>query len=68
MTDERQPGEGTREYLEEQGYEVVNDGTDSPERFNYHSGYKAARMVADGKVDGGMLICGTFSCARDDAW
>ena len=35
-------------------------GTDSPERFNYPvSGYKVARMVAGGEVDGGILICGT---------
>ena len=47
-------------YLQEKGYEVINVGTDSPERFNYPvSGYKVARMVADGEVDGGILICGT---------
>ena len=47
-------------YLEEKGYEVVNVGTDSEERFNYPvSGYKVARMVASGEVDGGILICGT---------
>ena len=44
----------------EKGYEVINVGTDSSERFNYPvSGYKVARMVADGEVDGGILICGT---------
>lgn len=47
-------------YLEEKGYEVVNVGTDSTERFNYPvSGYKVAKMVASGEVDGGVLICGT---------
>lgn len=47
-------------YLEEKGYEIVNVGTDSTERFNYPvSGYKVARMVASGEVDGGVLICGT---------
>ena len=47
-----------KEYLEEKGYEVINVGTDSSERFNYPvSGYKVARMVADGEVDGGILIC-----------
>ena len=47
-------------YLEEKGYEVINVGTDSSERFNYPvSGYKAAKMVASGEVDGGVLICGT---------
>ena len=47
-------------YLEEKGYEVINVGTDSEERFNYPiSGYKVAKMVASGEVDGGILICGT---------
>ncbi len=47
-------------YLEEKGYEVVNVGTDTNERFNYPvSGYKVAKMVASGEVDGGILICGT---------
>lgn len=47
-------------YLEHKGIEVIDVGTDSPERFNYPiSGYKAARLVADHKVDGGVLICGT---------
>lgn len=47
-------------YLEDKGYEVISVGTDSSERFNYPiSGYKVARMVADGEVDGGILICGT---------
>lgn len=47
-------------HLEAKGIEVVNVGTDSPESFNYPiSGYKVARMVADGEVDGGVLICGT---------
>ena len=35
-------------------------GTSSSERFNYPvSGFRAARMVASGEVDGGVLICGT---------
>ena len=49
-----------KEYLEGKGYEVIDVGTNSAERFNYPvSGYKVARMVADGEVDGGILICGT---------
>ena len=49
-----------KKYLEEKGYEVINVGTDSSESFNYPiSGYKVARLVADGEVDGGILICGT---------
>ena len=47
-------------YLEEKGIEVIDVGTNSPSRFNYPvSGYKAAKLVAEGKADGGILICGT---------
>ena len=47
-------------YLQDKGYEVINVGTDSTERFDYpKSGYKVACMVASGEVDGGILICGT---------
>jgi len=47
-------------YLESKGHEVINVGTDSPERFNYPvSGYKVAQMVVKGEVDRGVLICGT---------
>lgn len=49
-----------KKYLEEKGYEVINVGTDTSESFHYPiSGYKVARMVADGEADGGILICGT---------
>ena len=49
-----------RAYLENKGIEVLDAGTNSTERFNYPvSGYKVARLVADGVVDGGVLICGT---------
>jgi ribose 5-phosphate isomerase B len=49
-----------RAYLEEKGYEIVNVGTDSTESFAYPiSGYKVGKLVADGEVDGGILICGT---------
>ena len=47
-------------YLENKGIEIINVGTDTTERFDYPvSGYKVAKMVADGKVDAGVLICGT---------
>ena len=47
-------------YLQEKGYELINVGTDDPGRFDYPiSGYKVAKMVAAGEVDGGILICGT---------
>lgn len=49
-----------KKYLEDKGIEVVNVGTDSKERFDYPiAGYKVAKMVAEGAVDGGVLICGT---------
>ncbi len=49
-----------RAYLEEKGIEVVDVGTNSANRFDYPiSGYKVAKLVAEGKVDGGVLICGT---------
>ena len=47
-------------YLVEKGYEVINVGTDESSSFHYPvSGYRVARLVADGEVDGGILICGT---------
>ncbi len=47
-------------YLESRGIEIIDVGTDSPDRFDYPiSGYKVARLVADGAVDGGVLMCGT---------
>ena len=49
-----------KEYLESKGYEIIDVGTNSTESFNYPvSGYRVARLVADGDVDGGILICGT---------
>lgn len=47
-------------HLKENGHEVMDVGTNSPERFHYPiSGYQVAKMVASGEVDGGILICGT---------
>jgi ribose 5-phosphate isomerase B len=47
-------------YLQEQGYEVINYGTDSEERFNYPvSGEAVANAVIAKEVDKGILICGT---------
>ena len=49
-----------KEYLEGKGIEVVDMGTNTPGSFHYPiSGYKVAKMVAAGEVDGGILICGT---------
>ena len=48
------------EHLKERGYEVVNFGTDTSDRFDYPiAGYKVGRAVADGECDLGILICGT---------
>lgn len=48
------------EYLLEKGMEVIDAGTNSEERFDYPvSGYRVAKMVAEHKADGGILICGT---------
>lgn len=47
-------------YLEEKGYEVINVGTDENKSCNYAEfALKAARMVVNNEVDGGILICGT---------
>lgn len=47
-------------HLEEKGITVVDVGTNQPESFPYAvSGYRAAKLVAAGEVDGGVLICGT---------
>lgn len=48
------------EHLTDRGVELVDVGTNSPESFDYAiSAYRVARLVADGEVDGGVLICGT---------
>ncbi|MCR5826646.1 MAG: ribose 5-phosphate isomerase B [Oscillospiraceae bacterium] len=48
------------DYLKSKGVEVVNVGTDTNERFDYPvAAYRAAKLVAAGEVDGGVLICGT---------
>lgn len=47
-------------YLEAKGVTLENVGTDAPESFPYAvSGYRVAKLVAEGAVDGGILICGT---------
>ena len=50
-----------KKYIEEKyGYEVINYGTDSAERFNYPiSGEAVANAVVSGEVDKGIVICGT---------
>lgn len=47
-------------HLEERGIEVINVGTDTNDSFDYPvAAERVGRMVADGTVDGGVLICGT---------
>lgn len=46
--------------LRERDIEVLDVGTNAPESFPYAvSGYRAAKLVAEGAADGGILICGT---------
>lgn len=48
-------------YIEDKyGYEVINYGTDSTERFHYpESGKAVAEAVIANEIDKGILICGT---------
>lgn len=47
-------------WLRTQGYEVTDVGTDSEERVDYpHFGAAVASMVGEGKVDRGVLVCGS---------
>ncbi len=49
-------------YLRDQGYEIINVGNDDPlDRQDDYPiyGYRVARLVADGKADLGICICGT---------
>ena len=48
------------EHLRAQGHEVTDVGAYSAERCDYPVyGYRAAQLVANGKADFGVLICGT---------
>ena len=48
------------ELLKENGHEVVDYGTNSPESCDYPVyGEKVGRAVASGEVERGILICGT---------
>ena len=47
-------------YLESKGHEVLNFGIDVEERTDYPvRGETAARAVADGRAERGILLCGT---------
>jgi ribose 5-phosphate isomerase B len=46
--------------LASQGHEVIDMGTNSSRSCDYPDvGFSAAKAVADGKVDRGILVCGT---------
>lgn len=48
------------EYLSGKGYDVVDVGVDSPISVNYPTyGEKAAKLVASGECELGIIICGT---------
>ena len=47
-------------HLEKKGYTIIDVGTEGYESVNYVDyALKVAEMVASGKVDKGILICGT---------
>ena len=47
-------------WLQAQGYEVIDVGTDSEERVDYpHFGAAVARLVAAGDVMRGVAVCGS---------
>ena len=48
------------DYLNNQGLEVIDLGTNSPESVDYPIfGKKVAQSILEGKVDRGIIICGT---------
>ena len=49
-----------RDYLLQEGHEVEDVGTFSEESVHYPEfAFKVARLVADGKVERGVLVCGS---------
>ncbi|MCX7821890.1 MAG: ribose 5-phosphate isomerase B [Syntrophobacterales bacterium] len=49
-----------RDYLKREGYEVEDVGTFSDESVHYPEfAFRVAKLVAEGKVDRGVLICGS---------
>lgn len=52
--------EEIKAYLESQGHEVINFGTDTHDSCDYPEfGEKVGRAVASGEADYGIAICGT---------
>ncbi|MDR0854092.1 MAG: ribose 5-phosphate isomerase B [Clostridiales Family XIII bacterium] len=51
---------GLRDYLSDEGYEVVDLGTESGESVDYPVyGKKCAEYVVSGQADKGIVVCGT---------
>lgn len=49
-----------RDYLKKEGYEVEDVGTFSEESVHYPVfAFRVAKLVADGKADRGILVCGS---------
>ncbi len=49
-----------KSYLNRRGIDIVDAGTDNGDSVDYPDfGLKVAEMVASGKADGGVLVCGT---------
>lgn len=49
-----------RDYLKKEGYEVEDVGTFSEESVHYPEfAFRVAKLVADGKADRGILVCGS---------
>ena len=52
--------EAIKQMLVDEGYTVLDVGTDSEERVDYPDfGVAAGRLVADGSADYGVLVCGS---------
>lgn len=52
--------EHVKSYLQSKGHEVIDVGCPSKERCDYPDyGSKAAKAVAEGKADRGVLVCGS---------
>ncbi|MFH1873996.1 MAG: ribose 5-phosphate isomerase B [Pseudomonadota bacterium] len=52
--------ETLKQYLKEKGYQITDCGTPTEDRSDYPDfGFKAARLVSQGLVDWGVLICGS---------
>ncbi|MFH1791116.1 MAG: ribose 5-phosphate isomerase B [Candidatus Omnitrophota bacterium] len=52
--------EALKQHLSAKGYEVIDFGTDTAEACDYPLfGHKAAKAVADGKAEFGIVICKT---------